>query len=141
MLTPKKIVHKKVFNTYGTRRHGTLKRGSTLESGEFGLKAITSSWVTSRQIEAARKVISKRCKGGKVFIRIFPGRPVTRKGLGMRMGSGVGGIEFFMFPVKPGRVLFEVSGIKEDIVREAFRVAASKMPVMTKIISKDDLFT
>jgi large subunit ribosomal protein L16 len=140
MLAPKKIVRKKVFNTYGQRRRGTLKRGNKLEYGDFGLKAITSSWVTSRQIESARRVISRRCKGGKVFIRIFPGRPVTQKASNIPMGVGVGSVEYFMFPVKPGRIVFEVSGVEESKVREAFRIAAHKLPVQCKIITKDDLF-
>jgi large subunit ribosomal protein L16 len=140
MLTPKKIVHKKVYNRYGQKRRGTLKRGSALEYGDFGIKATTSSWVTSRQIESARRVISKRCKGGKVYIRIFPSRPVTQKASNIPMGVGVGSIEYFMFPVKPGRILFEVKGVSEDKVREAFRIASHKLPVMTKIVTKNDLF-
>jgi large subunit ribosomal protein L16 len=140
MLTPKRIVHRKVFNTYGQRRRGTMVKGSELELGEFGLMATTASWLTSRQIESARKVISKRCKGGKVYIRVFPGRPVTGKGLGAVMGSGVGSIDYFMFPVKPGRIIFEVRGIPEDKVKEAFRIAAHKLPFLTKIVTKNDKF-
>jgi large subunit ribosomal protein L16 len=138
MLAPKKIVHKKVFNTYGQRRHGTLKRGSTLVSGEFGLKATSSSWLTSRQIEAGRKVISRYCKGGKIYIRVFPSRPVTSKGLGSPMGTGVGSIDYFMFSVKPGRIIYEVAGVSEDKVREAFRIAAHKMPFTCKFITKTE---
>jgi large subunit ribosomal protein L16 len=104
--------------------------------GEFGLKATSSSWLTSRQIEAARKVISRRCKGGKVYIRVFPLRPVTAKGLNIPMGSGVGSIEYFMFPVKPGRVIFEVSGISEEVVKEAFRIASHKLPFTTKFVTR-----
>jgi large subunit ribosomal protein L16 len=140
MLAPKKIVHKKVYNRYGQKRRGTLKRGATLEYGDFGLKATSSSWVTSRQIESARRVISRRCKGGKVYIRIFPSRPVTQKASNIPMGVGVGSIEYFMFPVKPGRIIFEVKGVAEDKVKEAFRIAGHKLPVACKVISKDDLF-
>jgi large subunit ribosomal protein L16 len=140
MLTPKKIVHKKVFNTYGQRRRGTLKRGSKLEYGDFGLKSVTTNWVTSRQLESARRVISKQCKGGKVYIRIFPGRPVTQKASNIPMGVGVGSIEYFMFPVKPGRILFEVKGVSEEKAREAFRIASHKLPVQCKIVTKEDLF-
>lgn len=138
MLAPKKIVHKHVFNTYGQRRHGTLKRGSTVVNGEFGLKATQSNWLTSRQIEAARKVISRYCKGGKIYIRVFPSRPVSSKGLGAPMGTGVGSIDYFMFPVKPGRVIFEVGGISEDRVREAFRIAAHKLPFKCKFVTKSE---
>lgn len=138
MLTPKRIVHKKVHKP--STRKGTLKRGSTLVYGDFGLKATSSSWLTSRQIESARKVISRRTKGGKVYIRVFPSTPVTQKGLNMPMGKGVGSIEYFMFPVKPGRVIFEVVGVPEDVAREAFRIAAHKLPFKCKIITKNDLF-
>lgn len=140
MLTPKRIVHKKVFNKLGQKRRGTLKRGSELEYGDFGLKATTSSWLTSRQIESARRVISRRCKGGKVYIRVFPSRPVTQKALNVPMGVGVGSLEYFMFPVKPGRIIFEVKGVSEDNVREAFRIASHKLPFMTKVVTKNDLF-
>lgn len=138
MLTPRKIVHKKVHKP--STRKGTLKRGSTLAYGEFGLKATKSSWLTSRQIESARKAISRRCKDGKVIIRVFPDKPVTAKGLNIPMGKGVGAIDYFMFPVQPGRIIFEVSGVEEDIVREAFRIAAHKLPFTCKVISKKDLF-
>jgi len=140
MLAPKKIVRKKIFNRFGQKRQGMLSRGSTLEHGDFGLKAMDSSWLTSRQIEAARKAISRRCKGGKVYIRVFPSRPVTSKGLNSVMGSGSGGIDYFMFPVKPGRIIFEVSGISEDKVQEAFRIASHKLPFGTKMVRKTDTF-
>lgn len=140
MLTPKRIVHKKVFNKFGQKRRGTLKRGSTLIYGDYGLKATTSSWLTSRQIESARRVISRRCKGGKVYIRVFPSRPVTQKALNVPMGVGVGSLEYFMFPVKPGRIIFEVKGVSEDRVREAFRIASHKLPFLTKVVTKEDLF-
>jgi large subunit ribosomal protein L16 len=138
MLAPKKIVHRKVFNRYGQSRKGMRTRGSTLEHGQFGLKALSSSWLTSRQIEAARKVISRRCKGGKVYIRVFPSRPVTAKGLGAVMGSGTGSIDYFMFPVKPGRIIFEVAGVPEDRVKEAFRIASHKLPFKTKLVTKNE---
>jgi large subunit ribosomal protein L16 len=138
MLAPKKIVHRKVFNRYGQSRKGMRTRGSTLEYGQFGLKALSSSWLTSRQIEAARKVISRRCKGGKVYIRVFPSRPVTAKGLGAVMGSGTGSIDYFMFPVKPGRIIFEVAGVPEDRVKEAFRIASHKLPFKTKLVTKNE---
>ena len=137
MLTPKRIVHKKVFNRLGQKRRGTLKRGSTLIYGDYGLKAMSSHWLTSRQIESARRVISRRCKGGKVYIRVFPSRPVTQKAANIPMGVGVGSIEYFMFPVKPGRIIFEVKGVPVDKVVEAFRIASHKLPFKTKMIYKE----
>lgn len=139
MLTPKKIVHKKVFNRYGQKRKGQLTRGSTLTFGDFGLKATSSSWLTSRQIESARRVISRRCKGAKIYIRVFPSRPVTSKGLNIPMGTGTGSIDYFMFPVKPGRIIFEVKGAPEEKVKEAFRIAGHKLPFSTKTVSKTDI--
>ena len=136
MLAPKKIVHKKVYNTYGQRRHGTLKRGSVVTMGDFGLKAMQANWLTARQIESARKVISRYCKGGKIYIRVFPSRPVTAKGNNAVMGSGVGSIDYFMFPVKPGRIIFEVAGVPEEKIREAFRIAAHKLPFICKVVEK-----
>jgi large subunit ribosomal protein L16 len=137
MLSPKKIVHKKVFNRYGLKRRGQLTRGSFLVYGEFGLKATSSSWLTSRQIESARRVISRRCKGAKIYIRVFPSRPVTAKGLNIPMGTGTGGIDYFMFPVKPGRIIFEVRGSTEEKVKEAFRIAGHKLPFGTKTVYKE----
>lgn len=141
MLTPKKIVHRKVFNKYGQKRRGTLKRGSTIVNGEFALKATSSGWLTSRQIESARRVISRRTKGAKLVIRVFPSRPVTRKGDNATMGTGVGSLDYFMFNVKPGRIIFEISGAPEENVREAFRIASHKLPFSTKVISSKDLFS
>jgi large subunit ribosomal protein L16 len=138
MLAPKKIVHRKVFNRYGQKRHGQKTRGSYVVYGDYGLKATTSSWLTSRQIEAARKTISRRCKGGKVYIRVFPSRPVTAKGLNIPMGSGAGSIEYFMFPVKPGRIIFEVSGVSQEIVKEAFRIASHKLPFQTRFVTRNE---
>lgn len=141
MLSPKRIVHKKVYNKYGVKRRGSLSRGAELLYGDLGLKATSSGWLTSRQIESARRVISRRCKGGKVYIRVFPNRPVTQKAANVPMGTGVGSIEYFMFPVKPGRIIFEVKGISEEKVREAFRIAVHKLPFSAKIVSKNDLFS
>lgn len=139
MLAPKRIPHKKVYNRYGQKRRGMCSRGNQLTIGEFGLMATSTSWVTARQIEAARRVISRRTKGSKIIIRIFPSRPVTGKGLGAVMGSGVGNIDYFMFPVKPGRLIFEIRGASREKVEEAFRIAGCKLPVSTKIVSKDDI--
>ncbi len=136
MLVPKKIVHRKVFNRYGQKRRGMCNRGNKLVFGEFGLMATTTSWVTARQIEAARRVISRRTKGAKILIRIFPSSPVTAKGLAVPMGGGTGSINYFMYPVKPGRIIFEIKGASLDKVKEAFRIAGHKLPVMTKIVDK-----
>lgn len=138
MLAPKKIVHKKVYNRYGQKRRGMCHRGSELNLGDFGLMATSSSWITSRQIEAARRVISRRTKGSKIYIRIFPSRPVTGKGLGAVMGSGSGSIDYFMFPVKPGRIIFEIRGASREKVEEAFRIAAHKLPVSCRLIAKNE---
>ena len=140
MLAPKKIVHRKIYNRFGLKRRGQMNRGSELVSGDFGLKATGTAWLTSRQIESARRVISRRCKGSKIYIRVFPSRPVTSKGLNMTMGGGVGSIDYFMFPVKPGRIIFEVKGAPEDKVREAFRIAGHKLPFSTRIVDKRELF-
>jgi len=137
MLAPKKIVHKKIFNRFGQKRNGQRKRGSTLKFGDVGLKATSSSWLTSRQIESARKVISRRCKGAKLIIRVFPSRPVTSKGLNATMGSGTGAIDYFMFPVKPGRIIFEVRGVSYQVAKEALFIASYKLPFTCKIVKKE----
>lgn len=139
MLAPKKIVHRKVFNKYGQKRRGQCLRGSTISYGDFGLKATSSSWLTGRQIEAARRVISRRCKGAKIYIRVFPSRPVTGKALGTPMGSGTGSIDYFMFPVKPGRIIFEIKGVSEEKAKEAFKVASYKLPFTTKFVTKTQI--
>jgi large subunit ribosomal protein L16 len=139
MLTPKKIVHRKVYNRYGQKRRGMCNRGSELTFGEFGLMATETHWITSRQIEAARRVISRRTKGSKILIRIFPNRPVTSKGTGIPMGTGAGSIDYFMFPIKPGRIIFEIRGASRDKVKEAFRIAACKLPILCKMVEKTDL--
>ena len=139
MLAPKKIVHKKVHKR--SKRQGMKNRGAKLVNGKWGLKATSSSWLTARQIESARQVISRRCKNCKLFIRVFPSVPVTSKGLNMPMGKGVGSIDYFMFPVKPGRIIFEVDGdISDADVKEAFRIASHKLPFKTKVVTKDNRF-
>ncbi|MCS7204678.1 MAG: 50S ribosomal protein L16 [Leptospiraceae bacterium] len=135
MLSPKKVKYRK-------RQKGRLKGKSTrankVSFGEFGLKAITAARITARQIEAARRVISRHIKrGGKLWIRIFPDYPVTKKPAETRMGSGKGNPEYWVAIVKPGRVMFEISGIPEDVVREAFRLASHKLPVKTTIVKKE----
>lgn len=112
-------------------------RGMELSFGSFGLQALDGAWVNSRQIEASRKAITHHIKrGGKVWIRIFPDKPITKKPPEVTLGGGKGAVDHYVFPVKPGRVLFELDGVKEDIAREALRRAGHKLPVKTRVIAK-----
>ncbi len=141
MLFPKKVKHRKWHTNRISveRRNRPDTRGLTVSHGEFGLKATSSSRVKSNQIEAARRVISRTLgKTGKIWIRIFPDRPVTRKAAEVPMGKGKGDPDHFVFEVRPGRVLFEVSGVSEDIAREAFRKACAKLPVQGKLVRRED---
>lgn len=116
---------------------GIATRGATVAFGEYGLKALEPAWITDRQIEAARVAITRHVKrGGKLWIRIFPDKPVTRKPQESRMGKGKGSPEFWVAVVKPGRILFEIEGVPEEMAREAFRLAASKLPIKTKFVSR-----
>lgn len=111
-------------------------RGTELCFGSFGLKAQEPKWLTARQIEAARRVILRYLKkGGKFWVRIFPDKPVTKKGTEVPMGGGKGSVDHYVFPVKPGRILFELEGIKEEVAKEAFERAAAKLPIKTKFIT------
>lgn len=133
MLLPKKLKWRKQKKG---RIRGVENRATTLAFGEYGLKAVTSERITSRQIEAARRAISRQMKRqGKIFIRIFPDIPVSKKPAEVRMGSGKGSVEYYVFKVRPGRILFEVQGATEEVAREALRLAANKLPVRCKIIS------
>ncbi len=112
--------------------------GNVLSFGEFGLQALGTSWVTSRQIEAARRAIVHQVRrGGKVWIRVFPDKPVTSKPAETRMGSGKGSVDYWVAVVKPGRILFEIAGIKEETAREAMRLASHKLPIATRFVSRD----
>lgn len=134
MLQPKKQKYRKQFRGSMT---GTSLRGSTVAFGEFGLKAVDRGWVSSRQIEAARKAITHHAqRGGKVWIRIFPDKPITKKALGTRMGSGKGDILEYVSVVTPGRMLFEIAGVTEIIARQAFARAGAKLPVSSKFVIK-----
>ena len=134
MLQPKKSKFRKQFRGKMT---GVAQRGTEIAFGEFGLKAMERAWVSARQIEAARKAITHHTqRGGKVWIRIFPDKPVTKKALGTRMGSGKGDIFEYVCVVRPGRILFEVAGVNEELCREAFINATAKLPIKTKFISK-----
>jgi len=136
MLTPKKVKHRKWHK--GRRRHeGMDFRGTELNFGSFGLKAQTANWITARQLEAARRsVIRYLKKGGKFWVRIFPDKPITKKGTEVPMGGGKGSVDHYVFSVKPGRILFELEGIKEELAREAFTKAGKKLPLKTKFIMR-----
>ena len=136
MLMPKKVKYRKQQRG---RMRGIATRGNQLSLGEFGLQAIEPGWVTSRQIEAARIAMTRYTKrGGNVWIRIFPDKPVTKKPAETRMGSGKGAPEYWVSVVKPGRVMFEIGGIPEEVAREALRLAGHKLPIKTKFISKEE---
>ena len=137
MLMPKRVKRRKQFR--GSMR-GKALRGNTLTYGEFGLVATEPCWIKSNQIEAARIALTRYTKrAGKVWIKIFPDKPVTAKPAETRMGSGKGTLEYWVAVVKPGRVMFEIGGIKEEVAREALRLATYKLPCATKVMSKEDL--
>ncbi len=132
MLSPKRVKHRK---QHRGRRAGYAKGGTSVEFGEYGLKAIDRGWVTNRQIEAARIAMTRYIKrGGKVWINIFPDKPVTQKPAETRMGSGKGSPEGWVAVVKPGRVMFELSGVSEDLAKEALRLAGHKLPIRSKFV-------
>ena len=134
MLLPKRVKYRRVHRG---RLKGKAMRGNTVSNGEWGLMATEPSWITSNQIEAARIAMTRYTKrGGKVWIKIFPDKPVTEKPAETRMGSGKGSPEYWVAVVKPGRVLFEVAGISEEIAREALRLASHKLPLKTKFIKR-----
>jgi large subunit ribosomal protein L16 len=137
MLQPKRVKYRKVHRGH---RRGPANSGNTIAFGEFGLQALGPAWVDSRQIEAARRAITHHMKrGGKVWIRIFPDKPVTAKPAETRMGSGKGAPDHWVAVVKPGRMLFEVAGVEETLAREALRLAAHKLPVETRLIVRDQI--
>ena len=137
MLMPKRVKHRKQFR--GSMA-GKALRGNTICNGDFGLVALEPCWIKSNQIEAARIAMTRYTKrGGKVWIKIFPDKPVTAKPAETRMGSGKGTLEYWVAVVKPGRVMFEIGGVSEEVAREALRLAMHKLPVKCKIASKADL--
>lgn len=136
MLLPKRVKYRRVHRG---RMKGKATRGNFLSNGEYGLQAVEPAWVTSNQIEAARIAMTRYIKrGGQVWIKIFPDKPVTQKPAETRMGSGKGSPEYWVAVVKPGRVMFEIGGVPEDQAREAMRLAAYKLPVKCKFIRKDE---
>ena len=137
MLMPKRVKHRKQFR--GSMA-GKASRGNVITSGEYGIVAMEPCWIRSNQIEAARIAMTRHVKrGGKVWIKIFPDKPVTAKPAETRMGSGKGSLEYWVAVVKPGRVLFEISGVQEDVAREALRLATHKLPCKCKVVSRADL--
>jgi large subunit ribosomal protein L16 len=135
MLSPRRTKFRKQQRG---RMCGTATRGNTLNFGEFGLQALEPSWITSRQIEASRRAMNRYIRrGGKIWIRLFPDKPVTMRPAETRMGSGKGAPEFWVAVVKPGRIMFEIDGVTEAIAREAMRLAAFKMPIKTKFIVRE----
>lgn len=136
MLMPKRVKFRK---SQRGRRRGKAQRGATVAFGSFGIKSLEPGWITSRQIEAARIALSRKMKrDGKVWIRIFPDKPVSKKPLETRMGKGKGAPEFWVAVVKPGRIMFEVGGVDSTIAREALTLAGHKLPVKTKIVVRPD---
>jgi len=136
MLIPKKVKHRK-WHKGRNKKRVKETRGTSIAYGTFGLKSTESAWVTSRQIEAARRTVSNFTKrGGKFWIRIFPDKPITKRPPEDTMGGGKGAVDHYVFPVKPGRILFEIDGINEETARKALILAGHKLPVKTKVVKK-----
>ncbi|MDI6785555.1 MAG: 50S ribosomal protein L16 [bacterium] len=136
MLMPKRVKYRKAHRG---RMTGKSLRGSTISFGEYALQALEPAWITARQIESARIAMTRHIKrGGKVWIRVFPDKPVTKKPAETRMGKGKGSPEFWVAVVKPGRILFELSGVEKDIAEEAMRLTSHKLPIKTKFITRDE---
>ena len=137
MLAPKRVKYRKTFKG---RTKGIARRGNTVAFGEFGLMSLSPGWITNRQIEAARVAMTRHMKrGGKVWIRIFPDKPITKKPAETRMGKGKGNPESWVAVVKPGRVMFEVEGVDEVVARRAMQLAAAKLPVRTRIVNRENM--
>lgn len=135
---PKRVKYRKQFRG---RMKGQAKGGTQLLNGEFGLQALEPGWITSRQIEAVRRAIVRRMRRrGKYWIRVFPDKPVTAKPAETRMGKGKGTVDHWVAVVKPGRIIFEVAGVTDDVAREALRLAGYKLPIKTQIVSREDRF-
>lgn len=137
MLQPKRTKHRKMQKG---RMKGDTKRGATISFGSYALKALESHWITDRQIEAARQALTRSMKReGNVWIRIFPDKPITRKPAEVRMGKGKGNLEFWAAVVQPGRIIFEIDGVPENLAKESLELAAGKLPIATKFIKRHDL--
>src|SRR5881275_2984248 len=136
MLIPKKVKHRKQMKG---RMTGVATRGDRISFGEYGLKTLEPAWITDRQIEAARIAMTRHIKrGGKIWIRMFPDKPITKKPAETRMGKGKGAPEYWVAVVKPGRILYEIEGVPESVAREAMRLAAQKLPVHTKFVMRQE---
>jgi large subunit ribosomal protein L16 len=136
VLSPKRVKYRKVMRG---KRRGNAKGGSDMNFGEYGLKAIERGWITNRQIEAARVAMTRKIKrGGKVWINVFPDKPFTKKPAETRMGSGKGNPEGWVAVIKPGRVMFELSGVPEDLAKDAMRLAGHKLPIKTKFVKREE---
>jgi len=136
MLAPKKVAHRK---HHRGRMKGKAKGGTQVHFGDYGLQAVEPAWITNRQIEAARVAMTRHIKrGGKVWVNLFPDKPFTKKAAETRMGSGKGNPEYWVAVVKPGRVMFELAGVDEGQAREALRLAAHKLPIKTKFVSREE---
>ena len=134
MLMPKKVKYRK---RHKGKMRGTAYRGGSVSFGEYGLQALSCGWITNRQIEAARIAMTRHVKrGGKIWLRIFPDKPISKKPAETRMGKGKGNPEFWVAVVKPGRILYEMAGVEEDVAKEAFRLASHKLPVPTRFVAK-----
>ena len=137
MLQPKKVKHRKIMKG---RLRGKAHRGNKLSFGDYGLQALTTGFVTARQIEAARIAMTRHVKrGGKVWIRLFPDKPISKKPAETRMGKGKGNPEAWVAPVKRGRMLYEMEGVESQVAREAFRLAAHKLPIRTRFVSREEM--
>ena len=137
MLLPKRVKYRRVHRG---RLTGKALRGNTVTHGDFGLQATEPAWITSNQIEAARIAMTRYIKrGGKVWIKIFPDKPITEKPAETRMGSGKGSPEYWVAVVKPGRIMFEIGGVSEELAREAMRLAANKLPIKCKFVTKQEM--
>ena len=137
MLMPKRVKYRRVHRG---RMKGNATRGNTITYGEYGLQALEPAWITSNQIEAARRAMTRYVKrGGNIWIKVFPDKPVTEKPAETRMGSGKGAPQYWVAVVKPGRIMFEMGGVSEEVAREAMRLAAHKLPIKTKFVARDDV--
>ena len=136
MLQPKRTKFRKMMKG---RNRGLSHRGSKVDFGQYGLKAVTRGRLTARQIEAARRAMTRRVKrGGKIWIRVFPDKPITQKPLEVRQGKGKGSVEYWVAQIQPGRVMFEIDGVSDVVAREALRLAAMKLPIKTRVVQRED---
>lgn len=137
MLTPKKVKHRK-WQKGRRRGKGKETRGNEISFGSYALKSLGECWLTSRQIEAARRAMTRHIqRGGKIWIRVFPDKPVTKKGIEVPMGGGKGSVDHYVMPIKPGRIIFEMDGVEEKLAREAMTKAGHKLPVKTRFITRN----